>query len=129
MQIYGIFTENRGKYVKNRGKCTENRGISEESIPRSGRTEGRSCGRFRSFSVIFGRFCGHIWRKSENFGEKWRISEKNGEFRGNLSVFFPFHSFLFLLLKSARFYALKHISCRYFVREVECLKYYCYFCT
>ena len=25
MQIYGIFTENRGKYVKNRGKCTENR--------------------------------------------------------------------------------------------------------
>ena len=55
MQIYGIFTENRGKYVKNRGKCTENRGISEESIPRSGRTEGRSCGRFRSFSVVFAR--------------------------------------------------------------------------
>lgn len=60
MQIYGIFTENRGKYVKNRGKCTENRGISEESIPRSGRTEGRFCGRFRSFSVIFGRFSGHF---------------------------------------------------------------------
>ena len=56
MQIYGIFTENQGKYVKNRGKCTENRGISEESIPRSGRTEGRSCGRFRSFPVVFGRF-------------------------------------------------------------------------
>ena len=56
MQIYGIFTENRGKYVKNRGKCTENRGISEESIPRSGRTEGRSCGRFRSFPVISGHF-------------------------------------------------------------------------
>ena len=32
-------------------------GISEESIPRSGRTEGRSCGRFRSFPVVFGRFC------------------------------------------------------------------------
>ena len=55
MQIYGIFTENRGKYAENRGKCTENRGISEESIPRSGRTEGRSCGRFRSFPVVFGR--------------------------------------------------------------------------
>ena len=55
MQIYGIFTENRGKYAENRGKCTENRGISEESIPRSGRTEGRSCGRFRSFSVVFAR--------------------------------------------------------------------------
>ena len=43
--------ENRGK-SENFG---ENRGISEESIPRSGRTEGRSCGRFRSFSVVFAR--------------------------------------------------------------------------
>nr|DAO47414.1 MAG TPA: Cytoplasmic polyadenylation element-binding protein [Caudoviricetes sp.] len=79
----------------------------------------RSRGRFQSFSVVF----------SVISGENQRISEKNGEYRGNLSVFFPFHSFLFLLLKSARFYALQHVYCRYFVREVECLKYYCYFCT
>lgn len=38
------------------GICTENRGISEESIPRSGRTEGRSCGRFRSFSLVIRSF-------------------------------------------------------------------------
>lgn len=38
-----------GICTENRGKCGENRGISEESNPRSGRTEGRSCGRFRSF--------------------------------------------------------------------------------
>lgn len=56
MQIYGIFTENQGKYVENHGKYAENRGISEESIPRSGRTEGRSCGRFRSFSVVIRSF-------------------------------------------------------------------------
>ena len=43
----------RGICTENRGKCGENRGISEESIPRSGRTEGRSCGRFRSFSQSF----------------------------------------------------------------------------
>lgn len=88
MQIYGIFTENQGKYVKNRGKCTENRGISEESIPRSGRTEGRSCGRFRSFSVVFAVIS----------GENRRISEKNGEYRRNLSVFIPFLSFSFLFV-------------------------------
>jgi hypothetical protein len=33
MQIYGIFTENRGKYAENRGKYVENQGISEEFIP------------------------------------------------------------------------------------------------
>lgn len=75
MQIYGIFTENQGKYVKNRGKCGENRGISEESIPRSGRTEGRSCGRFRSFSQSFPVIPGY---DSDSF----RF----------LSVFIPFHS-------------------------------------
>ena len=42
-----------GICTENRGKCGENRGISEESIPRSGRTEGRSCSRFRSFSQSF----------------------------------------------------------------------------
>lgn len=33
MQIYGIFTENRGKYAENRGKYVENQEISEEFIP------------------------------------------------------------------------------------------------
>jgi len=47
--------EFRGKSGNFRGKYVENRGISEESIPRSGRTEGRSCGRFRSFPVVFAR--------------------------------------------------------------------------
>jgi hypothetical protein len=33
MQIYGIFTENRGKYAENRGKYVENQGIFEVFIP------------------------------------------------------------------------------------------------
>ena len=44
----------------------------------------------RSFSVIFGRFCGHSWRKSENIGEKWR----------HLSVFIPFLSISFHFIPS-----------------------------
>ena len=60
-----------GICTENRGKCGENRGISEESIPRSGRTEGRSCSRFRSFSVVFA-----VISVSFRF----------------LSVFIPFHS-------------------------------------
>ena len=48
--------EFRGKSGNFRGKYVENRGISEESIPRSGRTEGRSCGRFRSFSLVIRSF-------------------------------------------------------------------------
>lgn len=46
----------------------------------------------RSFSVIFGRFCGHSWRKSENIGEFQRKSENIGE---NHSFSFRFHSFSF----------------------------------
>ena len=38
------------------GICTENRGKCGESITPGGRTEGRSCGRFRSFPVISGHF-------------------------------------------------------------------------
>jgi hypothetical protein len=44
----------------------------------------------RSFSVVFGRFCGHSWRKSENFREKQRKTENIGEI-------FPF-SFHFITL-------------------------------
>ena len=126
MQIYGIFTENRGKYVKNRGKCTENRGISEESIPRSGRTEGRSCGRFQSFLRSF----------LEKIREFRRISEKNGEYRRHLSVFFPF-LFLFVPFHSStprfsspnvksyliiRFFVVNIWIIRKFVVSLHCLK-------
>lgn len=125
------------KIGENRGKSEnfgENRGIFEENTRKIGEFSRNSFLNLlsddpfsRSFSVVFGRFFGHFWRKSENIGEKWRISGKSFRF---LSVFFPFHSFLFLLLlKSARFYALQHVYSRYFVKEVECLKYYCYFCT
>ena len=98
MQIYGIFTENQGKYVKNRGKRVENSGISVEFIPRDGRTKGRSCGRFRSFPVVSGRFCGYSRRKSENIGENreyQRISEKSFRF---LSFSFHFITLSFLII-------------------------------
>ena len=89
MQIYGIFTEYPWKIMENEWKIIPFLSISFHNLlpddPFS-----------RSFSVVFGRFFGHFWRKSENIGEKWRISEKNGEYRGNLSVFIPFLSFLFL---------------------------------
>lgn len=85
--------ENRGISGNFRGKCTENRGISEESIPRSGRTEGRSCGRFRSFPVVFGRFSGHF--------RSFLVMIPNDSAKSFL--FFPFHS------STPYFYALQHI--------------------
>ena len=120
MQIYGILLNICGILLNNRGKNREIRRISWNFVDFSRKMRGKSflfipflsisflkllpVDPFsRSFPVVFGRFYGHFWRKSENFGEKWRISEKNGEYRGNLSVFFPFlstslhfHSFLFL---------------------------------
>lgn len=106
LNICGILLKNRGKTEKNgefrgilwnfHGKYVENHSFSFLFFPfhsstSSQMTRFRGC--FRSFSVVFAVI----------FGEKWRISEKNGEFRGNLSVFFPFlstslhfHSFLFL---------------------------------
>ena len=68
MQIYGIFTEYHGKYA-------ENHSISFHFIPQPLSDDPY-------FAVVFGRFFGHFWRKSENIGEKWRISGKS----------FPFHS-------------------------------------
>lgn len=119
MQIYGIFTEYPWKIMENMRKIIPFLSISFHNLFRMTRFS-------RSFSVVFGRFFGHFWRKSENFGEKWRISEKSFRF---LSFSFHFITLSFLIFKSARFYALQHVYCRYFVREVECLKYYCYFCT
>lgn len=89
MQIYGIFTEYPWKIMENMRKIIPFLSISFHNLFRMPRFS-------RSFSVVFGRFCGHFWRKLENFGENRRISEKNGEYRGNLSVFIPFLSFSFL---------------------------------
>lgn len=68
MQIYGIFTEYHGKYA-------ENHSISFHFIP-----QPLSDDPF--FAVVFGRFFGHFWRKSE----------KIGEYRRNLFLFIPLHS-------------------------------------
>ena len=104
--------ENRGKSENFRGKCTENRGISEESIPRSGRTEGRSCGRFRSFPVVFGRFSGHF----RSFLVMIPIdSAKSFRFIPNDSFSFHFIPLSFHFHSSTpRFYALKHKKVIYF---------------
>lgn len=89
MQIYGIFTEYPWKIMENMRKIIPFLSISFHNLFRMTRFRGR-------FAVVFGRFCGHSWRKSENIGEKWRISGKNGEFRGNLSISFHFITLPFL---------------------------------
>ena len=56
MQIYGIFTENRGKYVKNRGKCTENREFPRNPFLEVAETKEDPAvvsGHFRSFLQSF----------------------------------------------------------------------------
>ena len=77
MQIYGIFTEYPWKIMENMRKIIPFLSFSFLNLlpddPFS-----------RSFPVVFGRFCGHFWRKSENIGEKWRISGKSFHF-------FPLH--------------------------------------
>lgn len=92
--------ENQRKSGNFRGKCEENRGIFEESIPRSGRTEGRSCGRFpaisghfRSFPVISGHF--------RSFFRSFPVIP--GYDSAKSFLFFPFHS------STPYFYALQHI--------------------
>lgn len=81
MQIYGIFTEYPWKIMENMRKIIPFLSISFHNLFRMTRFS-------RSFSVVFGRFFGHFWRKSENIGEKWRISGKS----------FRFHSFSFLFI-------------------------------
>ena len=65
MQIYGIFTEYHRKYA-------ENHSISFHFIP-----QPLSDDPF--FAVVFGRFFGHFWRKSEKNGEYRRKMENIGE--------------------------------------------------
>ena len=116
----GYFLRNmHGKSRKMRGKSGNFRGI--HSSKWLNRREI-----LRSFSVVFAVISGENWRISEKIREYRRKMENIGEI---FPFSFRFYSFSFLLLKSARFYALQHVYCRYFVREVECLKYYCYFCT
>ena len=71
-----------GKYAENRGKWVENHSISFLFIP-------QPLAWWPVFAVVFGRFCGHFRRKSENFGEKI-------EFSGIFTEIIPFHSFSFL---------------------------------
>lgn len=75
MQIYGIFTEYPWKIMENMRKIIPFLSISFHNLFRMTRFS-------RSFSVVF----------SVISGENRRISEKNGEYRRNLSVFFPFLS-------------------------------------
>lgn len=90
MQIYGIFTEYPWKIMENMRKIIPFLSISFHNLFRMTRFS-------RSFSVVFGRFFGHFWRKSENIGEKWRISETSFRF-----LSFSFHfitlSFHFITL-------------------------------
>lgn len=95
-----IISLNRCKYTEFsrniRGKSWKICGKSFHFFPFHSSTSCRMTrfrGRFRSFSVVFAVIS----------GENQRISEKNGEYRGNHSVFIPFlstslhfHSFLFL---------------------------------
>lgn len=75
MQIYGIFTEYPWKIMENMRKIIPFLSISFHNLFRMTRFS-------RSFSVVF----------SVISGENRRISEKNGEYRRHLSVFFPFLS-------------------------------------
>lgn len=108
MQIYGILLNIRGILLNIRGKtekygefhgilwnfhgkCVENHSFLFHFFPFHSSTSCRMTrfrGCFRSFSVVFAVI----------FGEKWRISEKNGEYRGNHSVFIPFLSTSFLFI-------------------------------
>lgn len=105
-----IISLNRCKYTEFsrniRGKSWKICGKSFHFFPFHSSTSCRMTrfrGRFRSFSVVFGRFCGHFWRKTENFGEKWRISENLVEFSRKSFLFIPFLSSI------PRFCALQHV--------------------
>ena len=78
MQIYGILLNIRGKSWKICGKSFHFFPFHSSNSSQMTRFRGR----FRSFSVVFAVIS----------GENQRISEKNGEYRGNHSVFIPFLS-------------------------------------
>ena len=86
MQIYGIFTENRGKYVKNRGKCTENREFPRNPFLEVAEPKGDPAVVFGRFRLFFRSFLDMIPNDS-----------------AKSFLFFPFHS------STPYFYALQHI--------------------
>ena len=91
MQIYGIFTEYPRKIEENEWKIIPFLSFSFLNLlpddPFS-----------RSFPVVFGRFFGHFWRKSEKIGENRRKSENIGEKWRISGKSFRFHSFSFLFI-------------------------------
>ena len=126
MQIYGIFTEYPWKIMENMRKIIPFLSISFHNLFRMTRFS-------RSFSVVFGRFLRSFLEKIREFR---RISEKNGEYRRHLSVFFPF-LFLFVPFHSStprfsspnvksyliiRFFVVNIWIIRKFVVSLHCLK-------
>lgn len=112
MQIYGILLNICGILLNNRGKNREIRRISWNFVDFSRKMRGKSflfipflsisflkllpVDPFsRSFPVVFGRFCGHSWRKSEKIRENQRISETSFRF---LSFSFHFITISFLFI-------------------------------
>lgn len=108
MQIYGILLNICGILLNNRGKNREIRRISWNFVDFSRKMRGKSflfipflsisflkllpVDPFsRSFPVVFGRFCGHSWRKSEKIREFQRKSENIGDIFPFSFLFFPLH--------------------------------------
>lgn len=91
MQIYGIFTEYPWKIMENMRKIIPFLSFSFLNLLPDDPFSW-------SFPVVFGRFRSFLRSFLEKIREFQRISEKNGEFRGNLSVFIPFLSTSFLFI-------------------------------
>lgn len=110
MQIYGILLRFRGIFTENTWKTVEKQRKIVE-FPRNSFLNLYLDDPFsRSFPVVSGRFSGHSWRKSENFGEKQRKMENLVEFSGIFTEIIPFYSIsLHFLSPIPRFYALQHV--------------------
>lgn len=113
LNICGILLNNRGKTEKNgefrgilwnfHGKYVENHSFLFLFFP-------QPLAGWPIFAVVFGHFRSFSRSFLEKIGEFRRISEKIGEYRGNLSVFIPFLSTSLHFHSSIpRFYALQHI--------------------
>lgn len=85
MQIYGIFTEYPWKIMENMRKIIPFLSISFHNLFRMTRFS-------RSFLRSFLEKIGEFRRKSENIGEKWRISETSFRFHSFSFHFIPLHS-------------------------------------